>query len=85
MVQCAERASYAAAAVAALVALAIAPTGAITTNAPSVDGGWFRGCVWSPPGLSLCASPKERTVRLWLSVENARSFNLVAVNLLDGW
>lgn len=58
MVQRTERASFAAAAVAALVALAVAPTEAITTNAPSVDGGWFRGCVWSPPGLSA-PCPKD--------------------------
>ncbi len=36
--------SYAAAAVALLVLAAAAPAAAITTNAPAVGDGWYRGC-----------------------------------------
>ncbi|KAK9827704.1 hypothetical protein WJX81_002445 [Elliptochloris bilobata] len=43
MAQLAERATYTAAAVVAMFFLAAAPAAAITTNAPAVGDGWYRG------------------------------------------
>lgn len=47
------QASYAAAAVALSVLAAVAPVAAITTNAPSVGDGWYRGCALLSLGCSF--------------------------------